>query len=132
MQLQSGSNGLMPKVLATKTRSYAMENMERLLLIWIEDRKQKGMPITLKLIKAKAKSLHFKIKEKQKIKSPKEFEETFAASSGWFDRFKHRARLDQLVPTFGVSESKQTAENVNNDSSDGSNNHNSLDQAFNR
>lgn len=107
-----------------------MENMERLLLIWIEDRKQKAMPITLKLIKAKAKSLHFKIKEKQKIKSPKEFEETFAASSGWFDRFKHRARLDQLVPTFGINESKQTAENVNNDSSDsGSNNPNSLDQS---
>ena len=82
--------------IVSRPRSYAMENMEKLLLIWIEDCNQKRIPLSQKLIKSKGKGLYEKIKEIQKFKTESETNETFFASSGWFERFKHRTGFENL------------------------------------
>ena len=77
----------------SRQRSYSMENMERLLLIWIGDLHKKGLPISMPGIRTKAKSLFPKILEFFKCSTGSEKDEKFSASNGWFDRFKLRSGL---------------------------------------
>ena len=75
-----------------KTRSSAIETMERLLVNWIENCKQQDVLLDTPMIQAKAKELYHKIKNEQDFSelSQTELKENFNASKGWFYRFKKR------------------------------------------
>jgi len=75
----------------TKQRSRAIYETEKLLTIWIKDQIQKHVPLTMVLIKAKARSLYGDIKQKFP-----DARESFVASTGWFNRFKKRAGLHTI------------------------------------
>ena len=77
----------------SRHRSYSMENLERLLLIWIGDLHKKNLPISMSSIKAKARTLFPKIHEFYISHTGSVKHETFSASNGWFNRFKHRSGL---------------------------------------
>lgn len=78
---------------STKVRPELMTKMEALLYIWIEDCNQKGLPLSTENISIKALTIFNTLKQKydpdDKIK--------FAASRGWFDKFKRRHKLHSLV-----------------------------------
>ena len=78
----------MKSTIITKQRSRAIYETENLLTIWIKDQIQKHVPLTMVLIKAKARSLYGDIKQKFPDAT-----ESFVASTGWFNRFKKRAGL---------------------------------------
>lgn len=73
---------------STRNRSEKMIEMERLLLIWIEECKQNCIPLTTYGIKMKALSLFSTLKGDNETKG----EKSFIGSSGWFKRFKKRTR----------------------------------------
>ncbi|XP_031819974.1 tigger transposable element-derived protein 1 isoform X2 [Sarcophilus harrisii] len=77
----------------TRSRSLVMENMERLLSVWIEDQNQRGVPVNVSTIQDKAKSLFQDLKREQGQSAEAE---TFGASRGWFTRFKARHSLPNL------------------------------------
>ncbi|XP_038669700.1 tigger transposable element-derived protein 1-like [Scyliorhinus canicula] len=80
----------------SRTRSSIMENMERLLAVWIEDQNQRQVPLTLMVIQAKAKSLYDDLQNEQGDSSQSE---SFNASRGWFERFKKRSYLRGIKVT---------------------------------
>jgi hypothetical protein len=75
----------------TKQRSRAIYETEKLLTTWIKDQIQKHVPLTMVLIKSKARSLYGDIKQKFP-----DARESFVASTGWFNRFKKRAGLHTI------------------------------------
>ena len=78
---------------ATIFRTRTMEKMEKLLVLWILDFDQKGIPVFSSAIQTKAVSLFQHIKENLEDKTETEIKETFKGSPGWFDRFKKRHDL---------------------------------------
>nr|XP_020827544.1 tigger transposable element-derived protein 1-like isoform X2 [Phascolarctos cinereus]XP_020827545.1 tigger transposable element-derived protein 1-like isoform X2 [Phascolarctos cinereus]XP_020827546.1 tigger transposable element-derived protein 1-like isoform X2 [Phascolarctos cinereus]XP_020827547.1 tigger transposable element-derived protein 1-like isoform X2 [Phascolarctos cinereus] len=94
-KIRASSQAATPQVATklTRSRSLVMENMERLLSIWIEDQNQRGVPINVSTIQEKAKSLFQDLKREQ---GPSAEAETFGASRGWFTRFKARHSLPNL------------------------------------
>ena len=79
----------------TKTRSPAIETMERLLVSWIENCNQQNIILDTPKIQAKAREFFHKVKNEQdsSAMSEAELKETFTASKGWFERFKKRTGL---------------------------------------
>lgn len=75
----------------TKKRSGAIYEMEKLLTIWMEDQIQKCMPLSLRVIQAKARSLFEDVKGKFDNPDVK-----FMASNGWFNRFKMRSNFHNV------------------------------------
>ncbi|XP_004377875.1 tigger transposable element-derived protein 1 [Trichechus manatus latirostris] len=71
----------------TRHRSAVMENMERLLSMWLEDQRQRNVPLSVSIIQEKAKSLFDDLQHEQGESSQTE---KFSASKGWFVRFKER------------------------------------------
>ncbi|XP_049719734.1 tigger transposable element-derived protein 1-like [Elephas maximus indicus] len=71
----------------TRHRSAVMENMERLLSVWLEDQSQRNVPLSVSIIQEKAKSLFDDLQREQGESSQAE---KFNASKGWFARFKER------------------------------------------
>lgn len=81
----------------TKRRGLVLEEMERLLVIWIEDQHQRRIPLSLLLIQEKARSLFSDVKQRLGESSTSVDEpQTFTASHGWFSRFKERANLHNV------------------------------------
>lgn len=76
----------------TRQRSGAIYEMEKLLTIWMEDQIQKRVPLSVMLIKAKARSVYGDIKGKFP-----DAPESFIASTGWFNRFKNRAGVHNVT-----------------------------------
>ncbi|XP_039188189.1 tigger transposable element-derived protein 1-like [Crotalus tigris] len=70
----------------TRNRTGLISKTEQLLVLWIDDRIQKRMPISLHLIQAKARSIFEMLKQG----AGEERSETFGASRGWFMRFQKR------------------------------------------
>lgn len=64
-----------------------MGHMERLLSLWIEEQKQRNLPVSTLLIQDKARHLFAQLQHEQGNGSQAE---TFGASNGWFARFKAR------------------------------------------
>nr|XP_048723333.1 putative CENPB DNA-binding domain-containing protein 1 [Caretta caretta] len=90
----------------SRSRSSLMENMERLLSVWIEDQNQRNIPLSLPVIQAKAKSLYDKLKRDQGEGSQTEM---FMASRGWFDRFKKRFHLHNMKMSSEVASADPAA-----------------------
>jgi hypothetical protein len=74
-------------------RGVLIEEMERLLKIWLDDQTQKRIPERQAIISAKAKSLYDELKKRI---GESVTDETYSANHGWFDRFKRRANLQNL------------------------------------
>ena len=75
-----------------RTRSSAIEMMERLLVTWIENCNQQNIRLDTPMIQAKAREFFHKIKSEQDFSdmTQTELRESFDASKGWFFRFKKR------------------------------------------
>ncbi|XP_072270768.1 tigger transposable element-derived protein 1-like [Pyxicephalus adspersus] len=93
----------MNATIITKQHSGLIIEMERLLIIWIEEQNQRNMPISLSLVQEKARSLFNDLKAAGTA-SEGDFNEEFVASRGWFQRFKERADLHD-IRTHGKSAS---------------------------
>ncbi|XP_061435415.1 tigger transposable element-derived protein 1-like [Lethenteron reissneri] len=76
-----------------RSRSAVLENMERLLGVWIEDQSQRGAALSAPAVQEKARSLFEDLRQMSG-----EGGETFGASRGWFERFKKRSGLGSLNP----------------------------------
>ncbi|XP_066970877.1 tigger transposable element-derived protein 1-like [Macrobrachium rosenbergii] len=76
-----------------KQHNPSLVEMERLLMVWLEDQNQRNVPVSLSLIQEKARELHKAIVLKRGEGSGSE---PFVASRGWFKRFKSRANLHNL------------------------------------
>jgi hypothetical protein len=76
----------------TKIREGPISDMEKLLITWIEEQTRERVPLTTMMITAKAKSLFAMLKEK----AGPNYNVEFAASSGWFKRFKNRYSLHNV------------------------------------
>ncbi|XP_059952046.1 putative CENPB DNA-binding domain-containing protein 1 [Mesoplodon densirostris] len=58
-----------------------MEEMEKLLSVWLQDQHQRRVPLSLMVIQEKAKSLYEDLKRKHSEESE---DASFNASHGWF------------------------------------------------
>lgn len=72
-------------------RSPVMEEMEKLLLVWIEEKQAAGDIISEPLICERAKQLHTELS----LYIP--HNEDFKGSKGWFDKFKKRIGIHSVV-----------------------------------
>ena len=81
----------------SRTRSKIIEIMEKLLTYWVEDQNNRDMPLSQAVIMEKARSL-FEELQKQNSEEPctSSAVETFAASRGWFEKFKVRANIHSI------------------------------------
>ena len=75
----------------TARRSKNMEEMEKLLLVWINEKQLAGDVITEAIICEKAKALHDDL-----VKDMTQKEE-FKASRGWFDNFKKQSGIHNVA-----------------------------------
>ncbi|CAG0921919.1 unnamed protein product [Notodromas monacha] len=73
-------------VFVNGTRTPIHEEMEQLLMGWIDESKEKGDRITRDIICEKARSIFEALKCSEK-------EEEFKASRGWYERFKKRSSI---------------------------------------
>uniref|UniRef100_UPI00358E7BA4 tigger transposable element-derived protein 1-like isoform X2 n=1 Tax=Myxine glutinosa TaxID=7769 RepID=UPI00358E7BA4 len=84
----------MKSTIITKQRSGVIADMEKLLILWLEDQNQRRAPVSLVLIQEKAKGLYGDLKNK--LGEGSSDVEPFMASRGWFNRFKMRANLHNI------------------------------------
>ncbi|XP_066962145.1 tigger transposable element-derived protein 1-like [Macrobrachium rosenbergii] len=80
----------------TKQRPPIIDENEKLLLVWINEKQIAGNSVSEATICAKAKSLHADLM-KNKAGSSTSTEHEFMASRGWFDRFKKRSGIHSVV-----------------------------------
>uniref|UniRef100_A0A8C4PZS8 HTH CENPB-type domain-containing protein n=1 Tax=Eptatretus burgeri TaxID=7764 RepID=A0A8C4PZS8_EPTBU len=78
------------KTKLTRSRSSLSEKMESRLIVWMEEQTRRQMPLTQSVIMEKARSIFTHLREQEGERSTTE---TFAASRGWFDRFKRRSNF---------------------------------------
>ena len=83
----------MQSTIISKNRGKLIEETEKLLSHWMEYQWQWRVRLSLTLIQEKAKSLFEDLKAKAGESAE---EEAFAASHGWFQRFKKRANLSHV------------------------------------
>ncbi|XP_063148794.1 tigger transposable element-derived protein 1-like [Candoia aspera] len=101
-EAMKGSAGINTTII--RQRKGLIHEMEKLLILWIEDQIQKRMPVSLLLIQAKARSIFTMLKER----AGEECTETFTASRGWFMRFQQRFHY-QKTHTSGEAKSADEA-----------------------
>lgn len=77
-------------------RSPILDDVERLLLIWINQKQLQGDSISQNIISEKAKSIFADLVEKTPGTSTAR-EEEFKASKGWFENFKKRTGIHSVV-----------------------------------
>uniref|UniRef100_A0A8C9VTT6 HTH CENPB-type domain-containing protein n=1 Tax=Scleropages formosus TaxID=113540 RepID=A0A8C9VTT6_SCLFO len=81
----------------SRSRHAILERMELLLLQWIEDQNLNCIPLSTMQIQEKALSLFEGLKKKMLEEGDETVKEVeFAASRGWFDRFRQRVFLHTL------------------------------------
>nr|XP_053657401.1 tigger transposable element-derived protein 1-like [Cherax quadricarinatus] len=79
----------------TKKRSQTLEEVERLLLVWITQKQLAGDSIMQSIICEKARQLHNDLVKKVPATSGDACD--FKASKGWFERFKKRSGIHSVV-----------------------------------
>ncbi|XP_010614848.1 tigger transposable element-derived protein 1-like [Fukomys damarensis] len=80
----------------SKQRPRVLEDVEKLLLVWINEKQLAGDTVTEGFICEKAKALYADLISKLPGASA-ESEEGFKASRGWFDNFKRRSGFHSVV-----------------------------------
>lgn len=78
----------------TRSRNNIIEEMEKRLSIWIDDEIERNMPLSQSIIMEKARRIFNYIQAEAS-----DISETFVASRGWFNRFKHRNNLHNIKIT---------------------------------
>ncbi|XP_063307083.1 tigger transposable element-derived protein 1-like isoform X3 [Pelobates fuscus] len=78
----------------SKQRPPVLDEVEKLLLLWIEQKQRAGDIVTEAIICKKAKALHADLNQQPGM-SPDV--EGFKASRGWFERFKTRSGIHSVV-----------------------------------
>ncbi|XP_066471611.1 uncharacterized protein [Tiliqua scincoides] len=78
-----------------KNRPAVLEEVEKLLLIWMEEKQRAGDRVTEAVICEKAKALHADLIQQEPGTSAEP--EVFKASRGWFERFKTRSGIHSVV-----------------------------------
>lgn len=86
------SSAPMKSTILTKQRQGAVNEMEKLLFVWMKDLMQKKTPTNFLTVQTKARSLF------QALKSHPgdDYAQNFQASRGWFMRFKKRFALHNV------------------------------------
>uniref|UniRef100_K7FZA2 HTH CENPB-type domain-containing protein n=1 Tax=Pelodiscus sinensis TaxID=13735 RepID=K7FZA2_PELSI len=79
----------MKSTIITKKRTGPIHDVEKLLVLWMEDQIKNLMLLSLKMIQAKARSLFEDLKKKEGY----DYDQTFSASHGWF---KNRANFHNV------------------------------------
>uniref|UniRef100_K7FZ94 HTH CENPB-type domain-containing protein n=1 Tax=Pelodiscus sinensis TaxID=13735 RepID=K7FZ94_PELSI len=69
----------MKSTIITKKRTGPIHDVEKLLVLWMEDQIKNLMLLSLKMIQAKARSLFEDLKKKEGY----DYDQTFSASHGW-------------------------------------------------
>nr|XP_034969527.1 tigger transposable element-derived protein 1-like [Zootoca vivipara] len=90
MDAAKGVTRIMPN------RPAVLEEVEKLLLIWMQEKQRAGDTVTEAVICEKAKALHTDLIQ-QKAGSSDAEPEVFKASRGWFERFKTRSGVHSVV-----------------------------------
>ncbi|XP_037012857.2 zinc finger MYM-type protein 5 isoform X1 [Artibeus jamaicensis] len=80
----------------SKQRSQTLEEVEKVLYIWINEKELAGDSISEAIICEKARQLHADLL-KDKPGTSGESTEVFKASHGWFDKFKKRTGIHSVV-----------------------------------
>lgn len=80
------SSASVKSTVITKKRAGPIDDMEKLLVEWIDEQIRKRAPLSLLMIQAKARSLFNMLKEH----ADPTYTQMFTASHGWFQRFKRR------------------------------------------
>ena len=83
----------MMSTIISEKHGKVMEEMEKLLSVWMQDQHQRWVLLSLMLIQGKAKSLYEDLKKKHSKESEGA---SFNASHGWFHGFKARANLHNV------------------------------------
>ncbi|XP_045139357.1 tigger transposable element-derived protein 1-like isoform X2 [Portunus trituberculatus] len=79
----------------TKKRPKLLENVEKLLLVWINKKQSKGDTVSEGITCAKAKALYMDLVRKTPGASSEN--QAFKASRGWFENFKKRTGIHGVV-----------------------------------
>ncbi|XP_071057066.1 tigger transposable element-derived protein 1-like [Onthophagus taurus] len=79
---------------STKQRPRVMEEVEKLLLVWINEKQLAGDSISEGIVCEKAKMLHANLLKDMPDSSSDSAE--FKASRGWFEKFKRRTRIHSI------------------------------------
>ncbi|XP_053129291.1 tigger transposable element-derived protein 1-like [Hemicordylus capensis] len=77
----------------TKNRPAIMDEVEKLLLLWIHEKERAGDTVTSAVVCAKARALHADLIAQQ----PGTSHEEFKASHGWFEKFKMTSGIRSVV-----------------------------------
>ena len=92
---------------STKQRPKLLEDVEKLLMLWINDKQLAGDSISEPIICAKAKALYLDLVKKTPG-TTSEDEDAFKASRGWFENFRKRTGIHS-VARHGEAASSDTA-----------------------
>ena len=84
-----------------------MEEMEKLLSVWMQDQHENQVMLNLKLIQEKAKSLNENLKKKHCKKSGRA---SFNADHSWFHQFKARASFHNAKVTSKTGRADKAAD----------------------
>ena len=80
---------------SSKQRSQTIEEVEKLLLLWINEKQLAGDTVSEAIIAEKALHLHSDIKKRQAGTSSSS--DDFKASHGWFEKFKRRTGIHSVI-----------------------------------
>ncbi|XP_055486478.1 tigger transposable element-derived protein 1-like [Leucoraja erinacea] len=75
-------------------RTGPLDDMERLLVAWMEEQIQKGLPLRPLSIQAKARSLFHTLEQRPRDPT---YTHVFTATPGWFKRFKRRHNFHHVM-----------------------------------
>ncbi|XP_072264045.1 tigger transposable element-derived protein 1-like isoform X2 [Pyxicephalus adspersus] len=78
-------------------RSSVSDEMEKLLMVWINGRQMAGDTLTQEMICSKARMIYEDLKENVAGPSSAETVKKFKGSRGWFERFKRRSGIHSVI-----------------------------------